>query len=154
MVKRKSPPKLYKHPYMTWGEALPPQVRTVPLKLPKASKAHFTEYSCKTARKWVRQVKKHIGKKIYVYGGGGADSNLVKLKGIDAVPVKYYLRSGETLPKGSKTGVNKLGHEVYTPPHARCNIIPKLDGLGSQEGLFTKGSHYDKKGMYHDVLKR
>jgi hypothetical protein len=58
-----------------------------PLRIPAQRNGHnFTDFSKKEAENMVREIKKHIGEPVYVYGGGGNETWLVELNGVKLEP--------------------------------------------------------------------
>jgi len=99
-----------------------PDIAT-PLKIPEQQKGkNFTIFSKKNAKKMESEIKKHIGEKVYVFGGGGNEADLAKLVGVSARNPEYYHYTNDPrykeLPKNAKIiKEDSKNHEItYTLP--------------------------------------
>ena len=160
------------HTSMTWGSTPPPKEVAIPVKLPKTlGNRMFTDYTKAQAMKVVRQLRPYIGKKVYIFGGGGAGYELARLDAINAVSRRAYARQepapfeqrwkgvkvieGYRFPKnainirmkGDKDDKLNRGTPTYSIPN-EYSVVPILSGVGKTKDLNSRHSRFLKRELY------
>jgi hypothetical protein len=70
--------------------------------IPYGRQKSMATWSEKTAKLVTSKLRPLVGKKVVLYGGGGWDYNIGKLKSVKTKPAFYYPVENKPLPKGVK----------------------------------------------------
>lgn len=70
--------------------------------IPYEKQKRMAIWSKQTAKKVASKFRPLVGKRVILYGGGGWDYNVGRLKSIKSKPSFYYISEGHPAPKGVK----------------------------------------------------
>lgn len=108
----------------------------VPIELGKTGRKSMAGWTKKAAQRIARKVKPLVGKQVALYGGGGSDMHVARLKSVKVVPVTLYGRivkgKRETFkkPRKSKTefyiDVTLYDPKGKLPPYPSKTFSPHL----------------------------
>lgn len=113
-----------------------PKFKAVPIKLGESGRRGMASWTKSAANRIVAKVRRHVGKQVVLYGGGGFDANLCTLKSVKVEPVTLYAKivKGKRIdfakPQKSKTEfyvtVELYDPEGKLPPYPSKKFSPHL----------------------------